>query len=180
MYKRQAVDAVLLTKEYTDDIPIFINAFTDEDMHYPVLFNLYDGDFALDESLLSMDSVSLATDGATGTLQVPRGPMPSGANAADFIYTNKLFSVVAEDSEEGIAIQYFRLTSTDSTDVRNLGAWTNSGGTYGSFSNPIVQTGLMTTVGTQCYDATSTTITFTRTTPRTQASQDQVRTCQLR
>lgn len=171
--------APIQTYAYLDTIPIFLTGLDDEDMHYPVTYNLYQGDFDADPTLLSLDSATAASAGANAQLNVPRGPSPTGATAANFIYTNRLYSIVAEDNEEGVSIQYFRITSTDSPDARVLGSWTNSGSTFGSFSNPLVQAGLTRTVNTQCFDPISSTITFTRTTPRTQASQAQVRTCSV-
>ncbi len=180
----EAADAVLSTFEYLDNISVTISNVNDEDMQYPVAFNLYKGDFDLDETLTPIGAqvnVTGVTPGLAGTWNAHEGKVtPTGPNAADYIETDQLYSLVGVDAEDGISIQYFRITSTDSTDVQVVTPFVNSGGLFGPVTNAVsTQVGLMQTFNTQCFDEESTTITFDRTTTQPQRSQNQVRTCSV-
>ena len=171
-----AANAVLTVFTYNDAITIRAEGVQDEDMMYPVTISIYEGDFESDSSLTAIATGSVASANGAVNLTIPRGPIPSGPNAADFIYANRLFTLAAEDAEEGISYFFFRLTRTDVVDQWNSSAFANTGAQFNQRSSPIVQSGLTSTTGTACTDQTRTTITFTRTTPRQVASQNQVRT----
>ncbi len=178
----EAADAVLRTFEYLDNISVTISNVNDEDMQYPIAFNLYKGDFDLDETLTPIGTqvnVTGITPGLAGTWNAHEGKViPTGPNAADYLETDQLYSLVGVDAEDGISIQYFRITSTDSSDTIVTTPFVNSGGLFGPVTNAVsTQVGLMSTFNTQCFDEMSTTITFNRTTTQPQRSQNQVRTC---
>ncbi len=165
--------------EYTSNLNIGISNIQEEDQPLgDIVFNLYDGNIEEDETLPVIDTFT-TTQGGSGTLTIPKGPQPTGGTAADFLYTDRLFSITATDSEEGVSIQFLKVTRIDSEDIKNFSGYTNSGGTYNPRTSTSTQTGLTTTVNTQCFDATSTTYTFNRTTTTPVASQDQTRTCSV-
>ena len=93
-------NAVLSTFQYTDNITIGVTGVQDEEMQYPVVFNLYEGDFDQDDTLTSISTATVANANGSGTLTFPRGPQPTGSNAGDFIFTDRLYSVVGVDAEE--------------------------------------------------------------------------------
>ena len=130
--------AVLTTFAYTDTITIGVSGVIDEDMHYPIVINLYDADFDRDDTLVTIAPQVIVTGpGGSGTLRIPRGGQPPAAgtfpavappaDAADFIFTNRLYSLVATDAEEGMSIFYFRLTVNDVADRTTTSAWRNNG-----------------------------------------------------
>ena len=171
-------NAVLSTFQYTDNITIGVTGVQDEEMQYPVVFNLYEGDFDQDDTLTSISTDTVANANGSGTLTFPRGPQPTGSNAGDFIFTDRLYSVVGVDAEEGESIIYFRITRTDSTDQFVLGGFSNVGGTFNPRTSSSSQN-LSNTINTQCFDQVSTTIFFTRTTTTPIASQLQRRSCSV-
>ena len=173
---RTPANAVLTNFTYNDTINIEAAGVVDEDMHYPVSIRLYAGDFEADDTLpVIQQGVVAAANGAV-TVQVPRGPMPSGANAADFVYNDQLYTLVAEDAEEGITYIYFRITRADVPDQWNSGPWNNAGAATPAAPRVTNQPGLMRTFNTQCFDPMSTTETFTRTTTQNGNNQPQNRT----
>ncbi len=175
----QPSEAPIQNFEYTSTITVGISNIEEEDQPLGnIVFNLYDGNIEDDENLPVIDTFT-TTQGGSGTLSIPRGPQPTGGTASDFLYDGKLFSITATDSEEGISIQFLKITIVDSEDIKIFGSYTNSGGTYNPRTSTSTQTGLTTTVNTQCFDATSTTYTFNRTTTTPVASQDQTRTCSV-
>jgi hypothetical protein len=165
--------------EYTSNISVGISNIQEEDQPTGnIIFNLYEGNYQEDDTLPVIDTFT-AVAGGGGTLTIPKGPQPTGGTATDFLYDDRLFTITATDSEAGVSIQWLKITRVDSEDVKNFGSWVNSGGTYNARTSTSTQTGLTTTVNTQCYDATSTTYTFDRTTTTPVASQNQTRTCSV-
>jgi hypothetical protein len=165
--------------EYTSTIAVGISNIQEEDQPAGnIVFNLYDGNFEVDPTLPVIATFT-AVQGGSGTLTIPRGPQPTGGTATDFLYSGRLFSITATDTEAGVSIQFLKVTRIDSEDVKNFGGYTNSGGTYNPRTSTSTQSGLTTTFNTACYDATSTTLTFDRTSSTPVASQNQTRTCSV-
>lgn len=173
---RTPANAILTTFTYNDIINIEATGVVDEDMQYPVQIRLYAGNFEADDTLIPFAVGNVPTANGTASLQIPRGPQPSGPNADFFVYADQLYTLVAEDAEQGITYIFFRITRADVPDQWNSSPFVDTGARFNQRADNIVQAGLTTTTGTQCFDATRTTTTFTRTTPRQVASQNQVRT----
>lgn len=165
--------------EYTTNISVGISNIQEEDQPTGnIIFNLYEGNYQEDDTLPVIDTFT-TTQAGSGTLTIPKGPQPTGGTATDFLYDDRLFTITATDSEEGVSIQWLKITRVDSEDVKNFGSWVNSGGTYNARTSTSIQTGLTQTSNTQCYDATSITYTFDRTTTSPVADQNQTRTCSV-
>ena len=165
--------------EYTSNLNINISNIQEEDQPAGnIIFNLYEGDFESDPTLPVIATFT-AVQGGSGTLTIPQGPQPTGATASTFLYTDKLFSISATDTEAGVSIQFLKVTRIDSQDIKNFGGYTNSGGTYNPRTSTSTQTGLTTTNNTQCFDVTSTTYVYNITTSTPVASQNQTRTCSV-
>jgi len=165
--------------EYTSNLNINISNIQEEDQPAGnIIFNLYEGDFESDPTLPVIATFT-AVQGGSGTLTIPQGPQPTGATASTFLYTDKLFSISATDTEAGVSIQFLKVTRIDSQDIKNFGGYTNSGGTYNPTTSTSTQTGLSATGGTECYSVTATTSIYNRTTSTPVASQNQTRTCSV-
>ena len=163
--------------EYTSNISVGISNIEEEDQPTGnIIFNLYEGNYQEDDTLPVIDTFT-TTQAGSGTLTIPKGQQPTGNAAANFLYDDRIFTITATDSEEGVSIQWLKITRIDSEDVKNFGGWVNSGGTYNPSTSTSTQSGLSYTINTQCFDATTSKITFNRTTTTPVANQNQVRTC---
>ena len=165
--------------EYTSNISVGISNIEEEDQPTGnIIFNLYEGNYQEDDTLPVIDTFT-TTQAGSGTLTIPKGQQPTGNAAANFLYDDRIFTITATDSEEGVSIQWLKITRVDSEDVKNFGSWVNSGGTYNARTSTSTQTGLTITSNTQCFDPTSTIYTFNRTTTTPVADQNQTRTCSV-
>ena len=163
--------------EYTSNISVGISNIEEEDQPTGnIIFNLYEGNYQEDDTLPVIDTFT-TTQAGSGTLTIPKGQQPTGNAAANFLYDDRIFTITATDSEEGVSIQWLKITRIDSEDVKNFGGWVNSGGTYNPSTSTSTQSGLSYTINTQCFDPTTSKITFNRTTTTPVANQNQVRTC---
>lgn len=109
---------------YNSNLNIGISNIQEEDQPTGnIIFNLYEGNFE-DDDTLPVIATFTTTSGGSGTFTVPQGPQPTGGTAADFIYTDKLFSITATDSEEGVSIQFLKVTRIDNVDQWNSSGWT--------------------------------------------------------
>ena len=173
---RTAANAVLTNFTYNDAINIEAAGVVDEDMHYPVSIRLYEGNFEVDDTLPVIQQGVVAAANGMVTVQVPRGPMPSGANAADFVYNDRLFTLVAEDAEEGITYLFFRITRADVPDQWNSSPWANTGAQFNPRTNTATSGQMTRFVNTQCFNQMRSRVNFTNTTSQPVASQNQTRT----
>ena len=163
--------------EYTSDIPVLISSIEEEDQPLgDIVFNLYEGDYTLDKTLPVVDTFT-TTVGVDGTLTIPKGPQPTGATAADFVYDGRLFTITATDIEGAVSIQFLKITRIDSEDYKVYGSFSNSGGQYNARTRTSTQRNLTRVSNNQCYSENQTVTTFNRVTSTPVASQNQTRTC---
>lgn len=172
-------DIVTKDFQYTSNIPVLISDIQEEDQPYnDIVFNLYEGNFEEDDTLPVIDTFT-TVQGTNGTFTIPRGPQPTGANASDFIYDDKLFTITSTDSEGGVSIQFLKITRVDSADYKVYGPFSNSGGQYNPRTSTSTQYNLQSVSGNQCYAVELTTTTFNRHSITPVASQNQTRTCSV-
>jgi hypothetical protein len=172
-------DIVTKDFQYTSNIPVLISNIQEEDQPYNnIVFNLYEGNFEEDDTLPVIDTFT-TVQGTDGTFTIPRGPQPTGANASDFIYDDKLFTITSTDSEGGVSIQFLKITRVDSADYKVYGSWSNSGGQYNQRTSTSTQGNLQSVSFDYCYAEEITTTSFTRHSVTPVASQNQTRTCSV-
>lgn len=172
-------DIVTKDFQYTSTIPVLISGIQEEDQPYNnIVFNLYEGNFEEDDTLPVIETFT-TVQGTDGTFTIPRGPQPTGGNAADFIYDDKLFTITSTDSEGGVSIQFLKITRVDSADYKVYGSFSNSGGQYNARTSTSTQYNLQSVSGDYCYAVEITTTTFNRHSITPVASQNQTRTCSV-
>ncbi len=167
--------ATLTNFTYTSNISLQLSMIIDEDIQYPITARFYEGDFGADETLTPLGTTSGLQANSSTTFTIPKGPQPSGANAADFIYNDKLFSVTLTDAEEGVSILYARIARADVVDQWNYTPFvTNVVGSPFSFSS---STSCSVGCSGACYETQGAQIlSGTQTTTGTRRTDGQVRT----
>lgn len=158
------------TYTYTQNISIVVSGVTD--VENPT------GPFTYLWEVRDPGGTFQVIPGETGpVLGLSRGPQPTGANAADFIFSNREYRASVSDPSGGVTSKTQTVTVVDAPDQIVVGGWTNSGGPYG-YDSEVGGTKFVTDiVNTSCVDEFSTRIIERHNVNRNFHLQNQTRSC---